>query len=128
MCGFFGLQSFQLGKEKKIPKSFKYKDNLENILGWTINPIEKNWTPTIINKIPRKNSGFLYGVIHKPLNQLNVKYKLIAIPKIKQIIPISPKRCIGLFKYFSYLLCSASPLVSNLTSFVKAVPPSAPIH
>ncbi len=26
---------------KKIPKSFKYKDNLENILGWTINPIEK---------------------------------------------------------------------------------------
>ena len=26
---------------KKMPKSFKYKDNLENILGWTINPIEK---------------------------------------------------------------------------------------
>ena len=34
---------------------------------WTIssliNPIEKNWTPTIINKMPKKNNGFLKGVI-----------------------------------------------------------------
>ena len=26
---------------RKLPKSFKYKDKLGNILGWTINPIEK---------------------------------------------------------------------------------------
>ena len=64
-----------------------------------IKPIEKNCTPIITNNKPKKNKGFLNGVIQIPLNQLIVKNILIIKPDNNRKIPIIPKKCRGLVRY-----------------------------